>query len=225
VAPFTITRSVTVNGLEPVTVSTGTFTALKVTTVITQSNVAVVSTNVAWYVDGVGQVKSVTTPAGSATTTFDLTGYSPMACLNGTCACNALVNSAPLVDPVYVATAVPVASGGSILDGTYYLTANRVYTGIGGTTGPTGGQVKNTYSLQSGLMNWVGWHTGLTTDTRSTARITTSGNQVTATTTCGSEAGGVQGYTASTSQIQFIITNSCPGSTCDPGADAILTRQ
>jgi hypothetical protein len=225
-ATFTVTRALTVNGIESVTVPAGTFSALKVTTYITQSNAAP-AYFVAWWAPGVGRVKSIIYPAATptSTTTWTLTGYSPMACAGGTCECNALVNAAPLVDPAYVASGVPAATGGTILDGTYFATANRVYTGVGGTAGPAGGPVKNTYSIQSGLLNSVTWHTGLTADVRGTGFLSVSGNQLTLTPTCGNELPGTVGFTASGSTIQMIITNSCPGSACDPGADAVLTRQ
>ena len=177
---YTITRSVTVNGTESVTVPAGTFSALKVTTEVTQSN-AGPSRYVMWWAPDVGLVKQVNSAGSTQTVTYlqELTAYSPMACAGGACACNDLVNAASLVNPVFVASGVPTATGGTIVDGTYFLTANRVYTGAGGTTGPTGGQVRNTYSFQSGVMNFVGWHTGLAADVRRTA-VLTVGSQVTA---------------------------------------------
>jgi hypothetical protein len=136
------------------------------------------------------------------------------------------VNGAPLVTPLFVASSVPTAMGGTILDGTYFMTANHVFTGVGGTTGPTGGQVQTTHSFQSGLLNVVTWHAGMTD--RLAGRLSGPGNQGTLVTTCGSSGPGgssTMSYTVSGNQFQLIITNSCPGSVCDPGADAIFVRQ
>ena len=44
-------------------------------------------------------------------------------------ACNALVNSAPVVTGTVIATAAPTPTGGTISDGTYVLSAITAYTG------------------------------------------------------------------------------------------------
>jgi hypothetical protein len=228
VAPFTITRSVTVDGLAPVTVSTGTFTALKITTVITQSNIAASTTNVAWYVDGVGQVKSVTSPAGGTTTTFDLTGYSQMACSGGVCACNALVNSAPGVHVVSVPANLPTPTGGTIVDGTYYLTENNIYTGPGGSSGASSGLIRNTYVFQSGLLNAVTWHDGIAGDgDRSTWSVHVSGSQLVSAPTCGASGGGSSAFTSSGNTIRLITPNPQYPATnpFEQGSEGVLTRQ
>jgi hypothetical protein len=51
--------------------------------------------------------------------------------------CNALQNVAPAVIPVWVEGAQPTPAGGTLVDGTYYLTAVSIYTGPGGVSGPT----------------------------------------------------------------------------------------
>jgi hypothetical protein len=71
------------------------------------------------------------------------------------------------------------------VDGTYYLTANNVYSGPGGTSGPSAVQMRNAYAIGDGLLQYVGWRTGQAGDSRSTARYLATGNQVTGTTTCG----------------------------------------
>jgi hypothetical protein len=73
-SPSTITRDVTVNDMESVTVPAGTFTALKVTTVISDSIVTAGPYDyMAWWAPGVGRVKIVIglTP----TLTWELTSY------------------------------------------------------------------------------------------------------------------------------------------------------
>lgn len=70
----TETRDVTVNGMESVTVPAGTFTALKVTTIISDSRIVTGPYDyVAWWAPGVGRVKIVIDLA--ATTTWELTSY------------------------------------------------------------------------------------------------------------------------------------------------------
>ena len=49
-------------------------------------------------------------------------------------ACNSLVNAAPVVDKNHHAEAPPVMTGGTIADGTYFLTAMDKYNGETGTS-------------------------------------------------------------------------------------------
>ncbi len=75
---YTLTRNLTVNGTESVTVPAGTYSALKVTTIVSQSNASGTVTNVAWWARGVGRVKIVNYAAtGSTVNTFELTASSP----------------------------------------------------------------------------------------------------------------------------------------------------
>jgi hypothetical protein len=50
--------------------------------------------------------------------------------------CNDLVNTAPVIVGQKVAMDLPVPSGGTMADGTYYETSFTLYTGPGGETGP-----------------------------------------------------------------------------------------
>jgi hypothetical protein len=181
----TQTRSLTVNGVESVTVPAGTFSALKVTTLIASSN-APPAYFVAWYAPGVGRVKSLTYPVAtpSAATTWELAAYSPMVCASGACACNALVDSATEVQPVYVPTSPPTLSGASIVDGTYVLTANNIYTNTGGPSGPTSWTTRSAYSLQSGTLQVADWRSGVG-EVRSTSAYQVSGSQLLLTPICG----------------------------------------
>src|SRR5580704_15253687 len=52
--------------------------------------------------------------------------------------CNTLVDSAPAITVEQVAGEPPAPQGGTIVDGTYALTAAVIYTGPGGPTGPSG---------------------------------------------------------------------------------------
>jgi hypothetical protein len=73
VLPGTSTRAVTVNGVEPVTVPAGTFTALKLTAYLAESD----GYNVTWWVRGLGRVKIVNYSGSNpaSTQTWLLTGY------------------------------------------------------------------------------------------------------------------------------------------------------
>lgn len=70
----TYTKTSTVDGVESVTVPAGTFTALKVTSVISRSS-GTTTTSVRWWGEGVGLVKSVgyDGPVASGTPTFTWT--------------------------------------------------------------------------------------------------------------------------------------------------------
>ncbi len=58
--------------------------------------------------------------------------------------CNTIANPAPQVAQVDVATARPAATGGNIIDGTYYKSQDVNYTGAGGSAGLTGYVVRET---------------------------------------------------------------------------------
>jgi hypothetical protein len=61
--------------------------------------------------------------------------------------CSGLVDTASTVTEEYSATDPPAATGGTFLDGTYFLTASTVYTGTSGPTGPTGEMRRATLQL------------------------------------------------------------------------------
>jgi energy-converting hydrogenase Eha subunit B len=75
--------------------------------------------------------------------------------------CVALVNEAPLVQQVNASGEPPTPTGGTITDGTYFLTAAAVY-GADAAVGPTGASYQDmtvlsgggtTYALVSGVGN------------------------------------------------------------------------
>lgn len=72
-APGMYTRTVTVDGEESVTVPAGTFTALKVTAHLVESDYY----NVAWWVRGIGRVKIVNYPGSNPASTqiSSMSGY------------------------------------------------------------------------------------------------------------------------------------------------------
>src|SRR4029077_14547108 len=52
--------------------------------------------------------------------------------------------SAPAIQEIQVATAPPAALGGTVVDGTYYLSESIIYTGPGGASGPSGNSIRDT---------------------------------------------------------------------------------
>ncbi len=69
--------------------------------------------------------------------------------------CNNLGNSAPSVAQQYAAGQAPAPSGGTIPDGTYFVTASSVYIGDAGLTGPTGAMLKQTELVTGGAFKLV----------------------------------------------------------------------
>lgn len=60
--------------------------------------------------------------------------------------CHALEQTGELIDQIAAAEAPPTPLGGAFPDGRYHLTAETLYTGPGGATGPTGMQHRTTTS-------------------------------------------------------------------------------
>ena len=219
-------RSLTVDGLESVTVPAGTFQALRITTIVNPSS-ASASTVVQWFAPGVGKVKELNYAAAtpSAATTHELVARSRMACDGGACACNALVNSAPEVAPVYVPADLPVPAGGELSDGTYHVTANSIYTGPGGGSGPTGASIRNTFDFRTGVLQGVTWYVGRG-ERRFTAAFSASGTWLSLAPLCGEVEEGNFGFTASGGELRIIAANPFyPASSTDQGAVTTLTRQ
>lgn len=64
--------------------------------------------------------------------------------------CSTLRNDAPLVRASWVAQAAPVAFGGPLRDGLYFLVDTTVYTGLGGRTGPSDPPSRTTFLHRAG---------------------------------------------------------------------------
>lgn len=74
--------------------------------------------------------------------------------------CTTLANTAQVVQEQDVAGPAPTAAGGVIADGTYFLTAARVFTGDGGAAGPTGAVYQVTLKTSAGVYEDVQSSTG-----------------------------------------------------------------
>lgn len=108
--------------------------------------------------------------------------------------CSSLGNTAPVVAEQNVASAPPTPAGGTIADGTYFLTAAKVFTGAGGATGPTGVTYQMDSKWAGGAFEYVEAITGGTgAGGKYAGTYATSGTAITITFTCGST--GKSGFT------------------------------
>jgi hypothetical protein len=112
-----------------------------------------------------------------------------------------------------VASDPPAAQGGTIEDGTYWMTAATVYTGPGGPTGETG-TMQTTILVSGGTIQVV---TTRGPATR-TVSITTSGTYFTVTDSCPDTAVVQGSFTASGSTL----TIELPAGTDDAGARTLV---
>ncbi len=149
---YTVVRDVTVGWIETVTVPAGTFQALRVTAVLTQSNLTGTSDNVAWWAPGVGRVKIVNFPTAtpSSTTTWELTsagqGPLPIVRPEGTflvtaIRCNGVFAPSPLADLISAPRSLALSVSGTTAtltwsDGTCSISeaTDDVYPSIGHVT-------------------------------------------------------------------------------------------
>lgn len=74
---------------------------------------------------------------------------------DGGAGCNALVNAATVIDQLFVATAAASGDGGTLVSGTYFMTAASVYTGVDGGAGPTGTTFAETLVMDGGAYERV----------------------------------------------------------------------
>jgi hypothetical protein len=124
----------------------------------------------------------------------------------GPTVCNMLVNSGQPVTPNQVAGDAPPFQGGTVVDGTYVLTSESIYTGDGGATGPGGNPQTITIAFQSGTIQ-VSKDTDPPT---STYMFVPSGTTYTATGECPGLVGSlVGGFTATATT--FVASLAGPG--------------
>jgi hypothetical protein len=91
--------------------------------------------------------------------------------------CNDLVNTGTLIDRTGVNGDPPVATGGTVVDGTYDLTAFAVYVGTAGAPGPTGITARSTIRIAAGKIDQILELAG----TGKTSTVTTMSSVYTAT--------------------------------------------
>jgi hypothetical protein len=123
-------------------------------------------------------------------------------------ACNTLVNTTIAVERIAVPNQLPVALGGALQDGTYRITDFAVYTGAGGSSGPTGATVAAVISLDNGRIEQVTKLNG-NAEERSSGAFTVNGNSLVVTLSCPTAATPTTvGYTATASQLSLIFSSS-----------------
>jgi hypothetical protein len=126
--------------------------------------------------------------------------------------CNALPNAAPPVTVTEIASQPPAAQGGTIADGTYFLTSATIYTGEGGATGSVGsGQSTVTISGTTVQMATSG------EPTTRTVTLITNGTTFTATDTCPDSSVATGSYSATASTLVILLA----AGTADAGAKTL----
>jgi hypothetical protein len=111
-------------------------------------------------------------------------------------ACNNLVNGAQVIDKNHHAEAPPVMTGGTIVDGTYFLTAMDKYNGETGTSTHQEVWVYSGNTIQ--VVEQNGTHLSLT--------YTAANNALTYTITCPAAQAGMMGTSAYTATATQIVT-------------------
>jgi hypothetical protein len=134
--------------------------------------------------------------------------------------CNTINYAGPNIEEIKVAQNPPVLTGGTILAGTYAMTALTLYTGTGGASGSTGRTLQSTFvytptSSQSGTAQSIDKESSC--NLRQAFTVTTSGLRLTAALTCPRQQSlGSCAYQASATTLMLI---------CEPGRLQTFTRQ
>jgi hypothetical protein len=107
---------------------------------------------------------------------------------NGAAACNILENGGNVVDQNRIVGEPPTGTGGTIVDGTYELTAADVYVGAGGVPGPSGVTYQGALALATGKLERVmlmqASQAATPIETRSLGDLIAGGTTFTVTQTC-----------------------------------------
>lgn len=121
---------------------------------------------------------------------------------DGGAACNSFAIGGQQVDVQQVASDPPAAMGGTIMSGTYVMTSAKIYTGVGGATGPSGETTQQTIVISttngtSGTVQIAQISFGGDSPTidRSTGTFNVSGTNLTYADTCGGTDSGTAGFT------------------------------
>jgi hypothetical protein len=128
----------------------------------------------------------------SMTMTGDMVSISP---------CNNLtLSGTPTVPVSYAAMGAPAFSGGTLVDGTYFITSGTFYSGAGGMTG--------SYGTFRGVYRFSGATVDLLASTpqgiaSETATVTKSGNDLTLAPTCGASGLSQELYSATSTSLSL----------------------
>jgi hypothetical protein len=110
--------------------------------------------------------------------------------------CKVVDNVAAPIEVMRVAEAMPAPLGGTLPDGTYHLTAMRIYTGPGGATGGTGSMGAETSYLVNGRSHLVTLSDGL--PSYATYTLEPAGTAIAVTQTCpNQQVTAIDGFTQS----------------------------
>jgi hypothetical protein len=127
-----------------------------------------------------------------------------------TAPCNTLQNLAPGVSQIQVNTR-PSPAGGTLVDGTYYLTSQQLYTGTGGNTGPSGTTTKMVLAVSNAAAGMATVTSVLSVngsaDYRQTWMVTTSGSKWALQVTCPQSERGTWDYTATGTSLVIFETS------------------
>jgi hypothetical protein len=124
----------------------------------------------------------------------------------GPTVCNTLVNAGQPVTATQVAEVAPAFQGGTVVDGTYTLTSQTIYTGPGGATGPSTTTLTTTISIQGSTFQ-VSKDTSPPT---STYMFAPTGTTYVATGECPDLVGNIVGsFTAMATT--FVVSLEAPG--------------
>lgn len=119
--------------------------------------------------------------------------------------CNDVVQTGQLIDRTAISGDPPVATGGTIVDGTYDLTEYSVYVGTAGSPGPTGITAKETARIAGGKIDEIReiGGTGKTTTVTTTSSVySVTGATFAETDVCPTGGGGRQlQFTANDPQL------------------------
>lgn len=126
---------------------------------------------------------------------------------SGHAACSSIQNVAANVTANQVDESIPTAVGGSLVDGTYVLTATTYYTGAGGATGPTGKAQALTMKIAAGTFEQVVSDDGVPS-TPTSGTITISGTGWTHANTCPFAISLPFTYDASPAALKLYLTGS-----------------
>ena len=129
----------------------------------------------------------------------------------GGCASNTLMPTAPAVPENRVAQAFTTnaAAGGTIVEGTYWLTSLSLYTGPAGATGPTGTTSSETLRfLPENKVETVVQSAGSTTQMRLTFSTAVSGSSLSLTGTCPVGASLETSYTATATTVTLWVPSN-----------------
>jgi hypothetical protein len=127
--------------------------------------------------------------------------------------CNTLANTAPAVPVQTIAADPPASTGGTIADGTYWMTEVVIYTGPDGPS-ETSGTSQTTIQITGPTIQTVSAGDPPTT----TVTLATSGTAFTSTDTCGDAM--VRQGTYSATATTFVV--QVPAGTDDAGARTLV---